>query len=47
MEANVGLARTLSVLNEAQKAQVYLERAARLDPLDAVTHYRLGVSVDK
>ncbi len=42
-DANAGLGKTLLAMHEPQKAQQYLERAARLDPLNATTRYRLAM----
>ncbi|MBT9332974.1 tetratricopeptide repeat protein [Paracidobacterium acidisoli] len=42
-EANVGLARALTFMNEKQKAIAALEHAVQEDPTNALAHYRLGL----
>lgn len=42
-DANAGYAKTLIAMNQAAKAQPLLEQAIRLDPYNAVTHYRLSI----
>lgn len=42
-DANAGVGKTLMAMHEPQKAQQYLERALRLDSLNAATHYRLAM----
>lgn len=41
-DANLGLAKTLMSMRETQKAGVYLEHAAKLDPYNAAIHFRLS-----
>ena len=42
-DAKLGLAKTLIEMNQSDKALALLEDAARLEPTNAVVHYRLGV----
>jgi cytochrome c-type biogenesis protein CcmH/NrfG len=42
-DANFGMAKVLMSMQEPQKAEPYLERAAKIEPFNAATHYRLGV----
>lgn len=42
-DANLGLAKVLISMNQPEKTQPLLERAARLEPFNAVTHYRLSL----
>jgi len=42
-DANLGLGKTLTLMNQPGKAQARLEHAAQLEPFNAVTHYRLSV----
>jgi tetratricopeptide (TPR) repeat protein len=42
-DANLGMAKVLLALHQPKKAEHPLEQAARLEPFNAVTHYRLGV----
>jgi tetratricopeptide (TPR) repeat protein len=42
-EANLGYAKTLMAMHQPEKAGSFLERASRLEPYNAVTHYRLSV----
>jgi len=41
-EAKLGLANTLIAMNRTEKAMALLEEAAKLEPTNAVIHYRLG-----
>ena len=41
-DAGLGLGKTLAVLHQPEKAKVYLERAAKAEPFEAVIHYRLA-----
>jgi tetratricopeptide (TPR) repeat protein len=42
-DAKLGLAKTLIEMNQPDKALLLLEDAAKLEPTNAVVHYRLGV----
>jgi len=42
VDATMGLAKTMTLMKEPLKAQQYLERVVRLDPLREVAHYRLA-----
>jgi len=41
-DAGLGLGKTLASMHQPEKAKAYLEKAAQLDPFDAVIHYRLA-----
>ncbi len=41
-DAGLGLGKTLAAMHQPEKAKAYLEKAAQLDPFDAVIHYRLA-----
>jgi tetratricopeptide (TPR) repeat protein len=41
-EARIGLAKTLMLMNQPDKAQLLLERALQLDPTSAAAHFRLS-----
>lgn len=41
-EANIGLAKVMTSLDEPQKAEDLLKRALKLDPTSATAHFRLG-----
>jgi tetratricopeptide (TPR) repeat protein len=43
-EANLGYAKTLLAMNQNAEAQPYLERAVKIDPYNAVAHYRLSLA---
>jgi tetratricopeptide (TPR) repeat protein len=42
-DAHLGLAKVLLATHESKQAEPHLEAAAKLDPFDPATHYRLGV----
>jgi tetratricopeptide (TPR) repeat protein len=42
-DANLGYAKTLIAMRQPEKAESLLERASRLEPYNAVTHYRLSL----
>jgi tetratricopeptide (TPR) repeat protein len=42
-DANLGYARILIAMNQPEKAGILLERATRLEPYNAATHYRLAM----
>ncbi len=42
-DTNLGMARVLAAMHQPKEAEPYLERAAKLEPFNAATHYRLGV----
>ena len=41
-EANLGLAKVLMLMNQADKAEPLLQRALQLDPTSAMAHFRLS-----
>jgi tetratricopeptide (TPR) repeat protein len=43
VDANLGYAKILIATNQPEKAEALLQRAARLEPYNAVTHYRLSM----
>jgi Tfp pilus assembly protein PilF len=42
-DTNLGMTRVLTSMHQPKEAEPYLERAAKLEPFNAATHYRLGV----
>jgi tetratricopeptide (TPR) repeat protein len=42
-DANLGYAKILVAMNQPEKAETLLQRATRLEPYNAVTHYRLSM----
>jgi len=42
-DANLGYAKILIAMNQPEKAETLLQRATRLEPYNAVTHYRLSM----
>ena len=42
-DANLGYAKILIAMNQPEKAGILLERATRLEPYNAATHYRLAM----
>ena len=43
VDANLGYARILIAMNQPEKAETLLQRAVRLEPYNAVIHYRLSM----
>ena len=43
VDANLGLAKILMSMHQPLQAESHLERAAQVEPYDAIVHYRLGV----
>jgi Flp pilus assembly protein TadD len=41
--ANLGMGKVLMSLHQPEKAVEYLERALKIEPFNAASHYRLGV----
>jgi tetratricopeptide (TPR) repeat protein len=43
VDANLGYAKILIAMNQPEKAETLLQRATRVEPYNAVTHYRLSM----
>jgi predicted Zn-dependent protease len=43
VDANLGYAKILITMNQPEKAETLLQRATRVDPYNAVAHYRLSM----